>query len=81
MWAEARTAFETAHKSQFGFIYVDKPMVIEAISVEATDLREAGNAERELTLEESEPDAAEIRPVFCGGEWRDAGLPVERGAP
>src|SRR5690606_32063242 len=30
----ARAAFESAHKAQFGFVYDDKPMVVEAVGVE-----------------------------------------------
>jgi 5-oxoprolinase (ATP-hydrolysing) len=33
-FAAARAEFETAHKAQFGFVYPNKPVIIEAISVE-----------------------------------------------
>ncbi len=71
---EARRAFETAHKAQFGFVYDDKPMVIETVEVEAHDGRVASRAETDRELAGREPEAAEIRPVFCNGEWRDAAV-------
>jgi 5-oxoprolinase (ATP-hydrolysing) len=72
--AEARSAFEAAHKAQFGFVYEDKPMVIETVEVEATDSRESGRNETDLALSEQAPDAALTRPVYCDGAWHEAGV-------
>jgi 5-oxoprolinase (ATP-hydrolysing) len=71
---EARAAFETAHKSQFGFVYDDKPMVIETVEVEAHDGRVSGRDETDGALSRQEPDAAETRPIFCNGDWQDAAI-------
>jgi 5-oxoprolinase (ATP-hydrolysing) len=35
----ARRDFEAAHKAQFGFVYDDKPMIVESIDVEGQDGR------------------------------------------
>jgi len=72
--AAAKQAFETAHKAQFGFIYDDKPMVIETVSVEGRDATRRGRDETDapLTLEETRP--SKTRHIFAEGEWRDAGV-------
>ena len=68
----ARTAFEGAHKAQFGFIYADKPVVIEAVAVEASDDRPAGAPEPVLQLHEAEAASDVTRRFFSGGRWHDA---------
>ncbi|MFJ8860280.1 hydantoinase B/oxoprolinase family protein [Streptomyces sp. NPDC102451] len=66
--------FTGAHRARYGFV-MDKPLVAEAVSVEAT-----GTAGPH-TLPRVGPGAGEgpLRPLgtvtmFTGGEWRDAGL-------
>ena len=71
---KARKAFETAHKAQFGFIYDDKPMVVETIEVEGHDGRVAGRNETDRPAHDHEPGARETRPVYCNGAWRDAAV-------
>ena len=39
-----RRDFETAHKAQFGFVYDDKPMIVETVGVEGSDDRRAAAA-------------------------------------
>ena len=74
-FAAARNAFETAHRAQFGFTYdSDKPVIVEAVGIEAADTRNRGVMEPELP-QISEPALAdETRPIFCGGQWHDAGI-------
>ncbi|GLS28881.1 5-oxoprolinase (ATP-hydrolysing) [Mesorhizobium albiziae] len=72
--AAARRDFEAAHKAQFGFIYDDKPMIVEAIGVEGTDSRQKGLREAESTLEQISANASGTRKIFCEGGWRDAGV-------
>src|SRR5690606_2005981 len=48
----ARRDFERAHKAQFGFIYDDKPMVVEAVNVEGYDKHDAGPREPQLETRE-----------------------------
>ena len=69
---QARTDFETAHKAQFGFVYDDKPMVIETVEVEASDGRVSGRDETDQPLSADAPAIGETRPVFCNGSWHDA---------
>ncbi|WP_336056808.1 hydantoinase B/oxoprolinase family protein [Nitratireductor sp. CH_MIT9313-5] len=72
--ANTKKAFEQAHKAQFGFIYDDKPMVVEAVNVEGVDARDAGPEEPKLALNDNEADASETRKMFCEGKWHDASV-------
>jgi 5-oxoprolinase (ATP-hydrolysing) len=55
-FAAARAEFETAHKAQFGFVYDNKTVIIEAISVEAIDDREDHRIEPERSCSTRRPD-------------------------
>ncbi|WP_157015896.1 hydantoinase B/oxoprolinase family protein [Mesorhizobium xinjiangense] len=72
--AEAVAQFEAAHKAQFGFVYDDKPMIVEAISVEGIDTRNLGRDEHDADVNEQAAEAAETRQIFCEGAWHDAGV-------
>ena len=72
--SDARAAFEAAHKAQFGFIYPDKPLVIETVEVQGQDGRVAGRDETDRALSSEAAEAGETRKLFCGGEWRDAAV-------
>jgi 5-oxoprolinase (ATP-hydrolysing) len=70
----ARTAFEAAHKAQFGFVYDDKPMIIEAVAVEGSDRSGRVHAEPESQLEELAATPSEVRKIFTEGAWHEAGI-------
>ncbi len=70
----ARTDFERAHKAQFGFFYDEKPMVVEAISVEGQDARPAGRDEADVGTEDANASTDERRRMFCEGAWHEAGV-------
>ncbi len=70
----ARIAFEAAHKAQFGFVYDNKPMVVEAVSVEGLDASDGKPQEKKNTTRDSSPAARETRRVFCDGTWHEAGV-------
>ncbi|MFK5978984.1 MAG: hydantoinase B/oxoprolinase family protein [Rhizobiaceae bacterium] len=66
-------AFEDGHKKQFGFIFENKTLIVEAIEVEAV----GGGAdipEPEAALDDRELPASETTPIFSVGEWHDAGI-------
>jgi 5-oxoprolinase (ATP-hydrolysing) len=72
--AAMRRAFETAHKSRFGFIDRNKAIVIEAVSVEAV-----GGAARLAERIHPTPSAAPSIPAratrfFSHGGWREANV-------
>ncbi|MCA0275749.1 MAG: hydantoinase B/oxoprolinase family protein [Proteobacteria bacterium] len=72
--AGAKAAFEAAHKAQFGFIYKDKPTVVEAVVLEGRDGGARGLSEQEASLEEKPANASEMRKVFTEGAWHEAGV-------
>jgi 5-oxoprolinase (ATP-hydrolysing) len=71
---DAIRAFEAAHRAQFGFVYENKGMIVEAISVEGIDMRDSGRDEADLPLEDRTAEPAGSVPVFCEGAWRDAAV-------
>ncbi|TPL03462.1 MULTISPECIES: hydantoinase B/oxoprolinase family protein [unclassified Mesorhizobium] len=70
----AKDDFEAAHKAQFGFVYENKPMIIEAVGVEGSDAGGAGRAETEAELQDLAVVPSEKRKIFTEGEWREAGV-------
>ena len=71
----ARRDFETAHKAQFGFVYDNKPMIVEAVGVEGTEI---GNKSTEAYAPagpaEAEAKPTESRRIYCEGSWHEAGI-------
>ena len=68
-----REAFETAHRARFGFVYDDKPLIVETLEAEAVG-GGAAIAEPELDPSGSPAMPFPTVPVFTGGAWRDADL-------
>ena len=71
---DARAAFEAAHKAQFGFIYDDKPAVVESVSLEGVDTRGTGRDERDTETRDIDLKAGDTRKVFFEGEWHDTAV-------
>src|SRR6185312_15092956 len=71
---QAKADFEAAHKAQFGFVYDDKPMIVETVSVEGSDGREQGRTEPESKCEKKNATPSETRKLFTEGAWHDAGV-------
>jgi 5-oxoprolinase (ATP-hydrolysing) len=69
---EARTAFEAAHKAQFGFIYDNKHVVVEAVAVEGSDNRGHNQVEGEEHRDSSVADADETCRIYSGGAFHNA---------
>ncbi|MDX8467615.1 hydantoinase B/oxoprolinase family protein [Mesorhizobium sp. VK23B] len=70
----ARSDFEAAHKAQFGFVYENKPMIVEAVGVEGADTGTTGRDETESSLEDKAASPWQTRQFFADGAWRDAGI-------
>ena len=71
----ARDAFEAAHKAQFGFVYDDKPMIVEAVGVEGSDGRARGRDEAESALRgDRRKRRRTTRQIFVEGAWHEAGV-------
>jgi len=75
----ARAAFETAHEAQFGFLYDDGRIVVDAVDVEATDGRDFSSIETEVAASEYRPEAGEEVEIFCGGGWQAAAVHRREG--
>ncbi|MEZ2330401.1 hydantoinase B/oxoprolinase family protein [Mesorhizobium sp. RCC_202] len=72
---QARRDFEIAHKAQFGFVYDNKPMIVEAVGVEGAEIAES-NAEAYAPAGPAgtEPKPSESRRIYCEGNWHEAGI-------
>ena len=69
---ELRARFESAHRKRFGFIATEKPIVIEAVSVEAVGRdAEASEARRTPRGEGEARPARQVR-FFSEGRWHEA---------
>jgi 5-oxoprolinase (ATP-hydrolysing) len=69
--------FEAAYRKRYSFLMRDKPLVVEAISVEAIGVA----ADSAAVVEQLEPRDGELRvseivQLFSGGEWHDTRLYV-----
>lgn len=71
---QAKRDFEAAHKAQFGFVYDDKPMIIETIGVEGTDTGGTGRDESDSVVEDIVASPSQTRKIFADGIWHDAGI-------
>ncbi|RWQ32762.1 MAG: 5-oxoprolinase [Mesorhizobium sp.] len=70
----AKGDFETVHKAQFGFVYDDKPMIVESVGVEGIDTGGTGREESDSALEDIAANPAENRKIFADSAWRDASI-------
>jgi 5-oxoprolinase (ATP-hydrolysing) len=72
-----RANFEAAHRKRFGFIATEKPIIIEAVSLEAVGRdAEASGTLRAGLREEGEATPGRLARVYADGEWRET--PVYR---
>ncbi len=67
--AGARAAFETAHKAQFGFIYDNKTVIVEAVSVESQDNRNSGHHEHDIPLTDASATPGTHADLYSAGAW------------
>ncbi|WP_027168699.1 hydantoinase B/oxoprolinase family protein [Mesorhizobium sp. WSM3224] len=72
----ARSDFEAAHKAQFGFVYDDKPIVIETVAVEGTEAARQDKAEAYAPAGPARIEAKplESRRFYTEGRWHEAGV-------
>jgi len=74
--ADAQTMaadFKSIHRRQFGFVFDNKPLVVEALEVESVGAG-ADTGERESELDEKDAAADETVSVYSGGEWHEASV-------
>ncbi|RAZ88144.1 5-oxoprolinase [Mesorhizobium hawassense] len=72
----ARSDFEAAHKAQFGFVYDDKPIVVETVAVEGMDAARQDKAEAYTPAGPARTEARplENRRLYTEGRWHEAGV-------
>lgn len=70
----AQQAFEAAHKAQFGFIYEDKSIIVEALGVEGSDTGAEHGQEPDLPHEAHAPAAEESIELYVDGGWAKASV-------
>ncbi|MCQ4040731.1 hydantoinase B/oxoprolinase family protein [Streptantibioticus rubrisoli] len=75
--AEMMAEFEASHRSTYSFL-MDRPVIVEALSVEATGLTEHTGLDRLGTPEEAEDAEETARTatarMYTGGAWREVPL-------
>ncbi len=69
--ADMTREFEAAYRKQFSFLMPGKPLVVEAVSVEAIA---EGDRIRESPVEAKAATPAETIRMFTGGHWHEAPL-------
>ncbi|TPK64673.1 5-oxoprolinase [Mesorhizobium sp. B2-4-19] len=72
---KAKRDFEIAHKAQFGFVYDDKPMIVETVGVEGTEIGESSaEAYAPAGPARVEAGASGTRRIYTEGRWHEAGI-------
>ncbi|MFF5498805.1 hydantoinase B/oxoprolinase family protein [Streptomyces aquilus] len=77
--AAMRAAFEARHRATYSFT-LDRPIVVEALSVEATGITRPPDLSA-LAPYEGRPAAPETVRLHTGGTWRDVPLHRREGLP
>ncbi|WP_322414907.1 hydantoinase B/oxoprolinase family protein [Mesorhizobium huakuii] len=72
---QAKRDFEIAHKAQFGFVYDDKPMIVETVGVEGSEIGESSaEAHAPTGAARVEAGASGTRRIYTEGRWHEAGI-------
>jgi len=72
---QAKRDFEIAHKAQFGFVYDDKPMIVETVGVEGSEIGESSaEAYAPAGPARIEAGASGTRRIHTEGRWHEAGI-------
>ncbi len=65
--------FENTHLKQFGFVFENKPLIVEALEVEAIG-KGAQIAEPESSMDTTTRTPSRTAPVFSAGNWHKAAI-------
>src|SRR5882757_6715947 len=72
---QAKRDFEIAHKAQFGFVYDNKPMIVETVGVEGAEIAETrAEAYAPARPAKVEAGASGTRRIYSEGRWHEAGI-------
>jgi 5-oxoprolinase (ATP-hydrolysing) len=69
----ARATFEAAHRAQFGFVYENKEITVEAVDLQGRDTGQDQTPEFEHQTSETDPEPSETLRIFSNGTWHAAG--------
>ncbi len=72
--AAAQTAFEGAHKAQFGFVSPEKRLIVEAVELEGFEPAAAPDTETPTAAEAAEASSDRSVRFFSGGDWVEAAV-------
>jgi 5-oxoprolinase (ATP-hydrolysing) len=75
--AEIKARFERAYQNQYAFLMHDKPLIVEAVSVEAIGAGDAPAEPRHAQPPARTAPARETVRMFSGDRWHDAALYVK----
>ena len=70
---EMLETFETQHRKQFGFVFENKKLIVEAVEVESVG-GGAGLVETEATLNEQKNQPDRTTRIFSNAQWHEAGI-------
>ena len=70
---EMVNTFEEQHRKQFGFVFENKKLIVEAVEVESVG-GGAGLSEKRATLETDLHPSDQTTRIFSGGSWHDTGI-------
>jgi len=68
----AKIDFEAGHKAQFGFVYENKEITVEAIDVQSEDSRSSGRDEATQSVANRIAVSDTLVPLYSGGDWHQA---------
>ena len=68
-----RNEFEAAHQGRFGFVPVDRPLVVESLVVEAIGCTEVHSDPEQAAVHER-PQPEETVSLWCEGRWQGGAL-------
>ena len=72
--AAAQSAFEDAHKAQFGFVSPDKRLIVEAVELEGFEPAAAPDTEIPAKTHAAEAHSDSTVTFFSGGDWVEAAV-------
>ncbi|HEX2018192.1 MAG TPA: hydantoinase/oxoprolinase family protein, partial [Aurantimonas sp.] len=70
----ARSGFEAAHRAQFGFIYENRPIVVENVTVEAAERRDEAEMAAASNAATYSPEPQQTGRIYTGGAEHDAAI-------
>ncbi len=72
-YREMLETFEFQHRKQFGFVFENKKLIVEAVEVESVG-GAAGLVEKEAALDSAFHEADQKTRIFSGSQWHEAGI-------